>query len=82
MIRRKQVHLTGYSRLARGEVRVVVDRASGLVSFRIKRRHTVYTLPLDVWVGLGFDFAAKAAALEARRAKLTARKARRECKEG
>ena len=78
MTHRRNVKLTGYSRLARGEVRVVVDRASGLVTFRIKRRRKVYELPLDVWIGLGFDFAAKAAALEDRRAKLAARKARRE----
>lgn len=76
MTRRRNVKLTGYSRLARGEVRVVVDRVSGLVTFRIKRRRKVYTLPLDVWVGLGFDFAAKAAALEERHTKLAARKAK------
>jgi len=62
----RNVKLRGFSKLARGEVRVVVDRIAGLVMFRAKRKHTVFTLPLDVWIGMGFDQAVKVAAFAAK----------------
>jgi hypothetical protein len=62
----RKVNLRGFSKLARGEVRVVVDRVAGLVMFRVKRKHMAYTLPLDVWIGMGFDQAVKVAAFAAK----------------
>lgn len=78
--RTRKVRLTGYSKLARGDIRVTVDRQVGLVLFRVHRKHTSYDLPLDTWVGLGFDYAVKAHALAVKQARREARRQGKESK--
>lgn len=75
---RRRIHLTGSVRMARRPVRATIHRDAGIVVFREFKRRRAYALPLEHWIGLGFDRAVAVAAAADRQQRRESRRAARE----